>query len=289
MGNGRRDDMASFSSDGVRIAYIDTGGGTGGTASDTGGIATGTGGMATGTGGATGTGSGTEPVLLLHGFASSVRDNWVDPGWVDVLVQAGFRVIAMDNRGHGESEKLYDQAAYAAPIMAEDARRLLDHLGLPRADVMGYSMGARITAFLALAHPGRVRSAIFAGLGGNMVRPMAGTGPIAAALEARSIDEVQNPTARTFRAFAERTGSDLKALAACIRGGRDPISREAIALLRCPVLVVAGSEDVIAGRPEDLAALIPGAEALTVPRRDHMRTVGDRVYKDGVLAFLRRQ
>jgi pimeloyl-ACP methyl ester carboxylesterase len=59
--------------------------------------------------------------------------------------------------------------------------------------------------------------------------------------------------------------------------------------LSCPVLVVTGSEDVIGGRAEDLAALIPGAEALTVPRRDHMRTVGDRVYKDGVLAFLRQR
>ena len=252
--------MPSFSSDGVEIAYIDTG--------------------------AAGHG---DPVLLIHGFASSVRDNWQDPGWVDFLAREGFRVVALDCRGHGESEKLYDPAAYGAQLMAEDARRLLDRLGMRRADVMGYSMGARIAAFLALAHPDRVRSAVFAGLGGNMVRPMAGTGPIAHALEASSIDEVANATARTFRAFAEKTGSDLKALAACIRGAREPLGRETIATLRCPVLVVTGSEDVIAGRAEELAALIPGAEALTVPRRDHMRTVGDRVYREGVLAFLRRR
>jgi pimeloyl-ACP methyl ester carboxylesterase len=249
--------MPSFSSDGLSIAYIDEGAG--------------------------------DPVLLIHGFASSIKDNWLDPGWVSFLTDNGFRAVAIDNRGHGNSEKLYDPAAYTAPLMAEDARRLLDHLGIPRADVMGYSMGARITAFLALAHTDRVRSAIFAGLGGNMVRPMAGTGPIAHALEANSIDDVANATARTFRAFAEKTGSDLKALAACIRGSRDPITREAVATISCPVLVVTGSEDVIGGRAEDLAALIPGAEALTVPRRDHMRTVGDRVYKDGVLAFLRRR
>src|SRR4029077_14089408 len=132
---------------------------------------------------------------------------------------------------HGESQKLYEPQAYEPSAMMEDARRLLDHLGIARADVMGYSMGARITAFLALAHPERVRSAIFGGLGANMVRPMAGTGPIAAALEAASIDEVKNPTARTFRAFAERTGSDLKALAACIRGSRDPLTREMVASL----------------------------------------------------------
>jgi len=249
--------MPTFDSNGVRIAFIDEGAG--------------------------------KPIVLIHGFASSVKDNWTDPGWVGFLASNGFRVVAFDNRGHGESEKLYDTAAYGAPLMAEDARRLLDHLGIPRADVMGYSMGARITAFLALRHTERVRSAIFAGLGGNMVRPMAGTGPIAHALEAQSIDDVSNATARTFRAFAEKTGSDLKALAACIRGSREPITRDLVATIKCPVLVVTGSEDVIGGKAEDLAALIPGAEALTVPRRDHMRTVGDRVYKEGVLAFLRRR
>jgi pimeloyl-ACP methyl ester carboxylesterase len=249
--------MQTFDSAGVRIAFIDEGSG--------------------------------EPVVLIHGFASSVKDNWIDPTWTEFLTRNGFRVVAFDVRGHGMSEKLYQREAYGAPLMAEDARRLLDHLGIGRADVMGYSMGARITAFLALRHPDRVRSAIFAGLGGNMVRPMAGTGPIAHALEADSIDDVTNATARTFRAFAEKTGSDLKALAACIRSSREPITREMVATLEPPVLVVTGSEDVIGGRAEELAAMIPNAEALTVPRRDHMRTVGDRVYKDGVLAFLRRR
>jgi len=249
--------MSTFDSDGVRIAYIEEGAG--------------------------------DPILLIHGFASSIRDNWIDPTWIGFLTGHGFRVVAIDNRGHGQSEKLYDVAAYSPHLMAEDARRLLDHLGIQRADVMGYSMGARITAFLALAHPERVRSAIFAGLGGNMVRPMAGTGPIAHALEANSIDDVTNATARTFRAFAEKTGSDLKALAACIRASRDPLTREMVATLKPPVLVVTGSEDVIGGKAEELAALIPGAKALTIPRRDHMRTVGDRVYKDGVLAFLRKR
>lgn len=249
--------MQTFNSDRVRLAYIDEGQG--------------------------------EPVLLIHGFASSVRHNWIEPGWVKHLTSHGFRVIAYDNRGHGESEKLYDRALYAAPLMAEDARRLLDDLSIPRADVMGYSMGARITAFLALAHPQRVRSAVFGGLGGNMIRPMAGTGPIAHALEAASIDDVKNATARTFRAFAERTGGDLRALAECIRGSRDPITREMVGALACPVLVATGTEDVIGGGAEELAALIPGAEALPIPRRDHMLAVGDKVYKQGVLAFLQRR
>jgi pimeloyl-ACP methyl ester carboxylesterase len=122
-----------------------------------------------------------------------------------------------------------------------------------------------------------------------MVRGMAGTGPIAHALEAESIEQVTNPTARTFRAFAEQTKSDLKALAACIRSARDPLKAEDVARLTCPVLVAVGSDDVVGGSAEGLAALIPGAEALVIEGRDHMKAVGDRRYKDGVLAFLRRR
>lgn len=249
--------MKHFQSDGLDIAYLDQGAG--------------------------------DPVLLIHGFASNVKVNWVDTGWVRTLVEAGFRVIAFDNRGHGHSAKPHDAAVYGAPLMAEDARRLLDHLGIARADVMGYSMGARISAFLALRHPERVRSVVFGGLGGNMVRGMAGTGPIAHALEAASIDEVTNPTARTFRAFAEQTKSDLKALAACIRSSREPITAADIGRLGVPALVAVGGSDVIAGPAADLAALIPGGEALVIGDRDHMKAVGDKAYKEGVLAFLRHR
>jgi pimeloyl-ACP methyl ester carboxylesterase len=257
--------MQTFSSGGVRIAFVDESPGGGPSEGKA------------------------DPVLLIHGFASSVRYNWREPGWIAFLVKHGFRVIAIDSRGHGESDKLYDPSGYSGALMAEDARRLLDHLGIVRADVMGYSMGARISAFLALAHPERVRCAVFAGLAGNMVRPMAGTGPIAHALEADSIDDVTNATARTFRAFADKTGSDRRALAACIRGARAPLTREMVGQIACPTLVVAGGDDVIAGSADDLARLIPGAEALTIPRRDHMRTVGDRAYMEGVLDFLRRR
>jgi pimeloyl-ACP methyl ester carboxylesterase len=248
-----------FDSDGVSIAYLDEG------ARDA------------------------DPIVLVHGFASSIADNWINPGWVRVLVDAGYRVVALDNRGHGASQKLYTQDAYTTPTMAEDVRRLMDHLAIVRADVMGYSMGARMSAFLGLHHQRRVRSLIFGGLGINMVRGLAGTGPIAHALEADSIDDVINPTARTFRAFAEQTGSDLKALALCIRATRVPITAEMLQMLTCPVLVAVGTEDVIGGSATELAAIIPGAEALDILRRDHMRAVGDKVYKHGVLEFLGRR
>jgi pimeloyl-ACP methyl ester carboxylesterase len=249
--------MQTFDSDGIDIAFIDEGPRAG------------------------------DPVLLIHGFASNVKTNWIDPGWVSALSSGGYRVIAYDNRGHGESAKPHALEAYGAPLMAEDARRLLDHLQIARADVIGYSMGARIAAFLALAHRERVRSLVFGGLGINMVRGVAGTGPVARALEAESIDQVTNPTARTFRAFAEQTGSDLKALAACIRSSRAPITAEDLKRLACPVLVVVGELDVIGGSAQGLADLIPGARAVEIPRRDHMRSVGDRVFKEATIDFLK--
>jgi pimeloyl-ACP methyl ester carboxylesterase len=230
-----------------------------------------------------------DPVLLIHGFASNKEVNWLHPGWVSTLTRAGRRAIAIDNRGHGQSSKLYDPAAYHTAKMADDARALLDHLRLPRADVMGYSMGARITAFLAVEHPERVRSAVLGGLGIHLVDGVGLPQEIADALEAPSLEQVTDPQGRMFRAFAEQTKADLRALAACIRGSRQTLTREQAASIKVPVLVAVGTKDTVAGDPHALAALIPGAEVLEIPNRDHMLAVGDRVYKQGVLAFLEQR
>jgi pimeloyl-ACP methyl ester carboxylesterase len=226
------------------------------------------------------------PILLVHGFASTGRVNWWDTGWVKTLTEAGRMAITFDHRGHGESEKLYDPALYPAAEMAEDARRLLDHLGMPKADVMGYSMGARVSAFLSLNHPQRIRRAVFAGLASRMITGVGGSEAIARALEAPSREEVADPGARAFRIFAEQTKSDLKALAACIRSSRAKITAEELGKIALPVLVVAGEKDDVAGDVETLAKAIPGAKGVTLPGRNHMNAVGDRGYKDAVLAFL---
>jgi pimeloyl-ACP methyl ester carboxylesterase len=230
-----------------------------------------------------------EPIVLVHGFASNAQVNWVQPGWVATLTQSRRRVIAPDNRGHGASTRLYDPADYHTDRMAADVVALLDHLGLARADLLGYSMGARICAFLASAHPARVRSAVLGGLGIRLVDGVGLPDSIAAALEAPSLAAVSDPQGRTFRAFAEQTSGDLAALAACIRGSRQVLSRGEAAAIRVPVLVAVGTRDPIAGSPHELAALIPGAEALDIPGRDHMLAVGDKAFKAGALAFLGRR
>jgi pimeloyl-ACP methyl ester carboxylesterase len=230
-----------------------------------------------------------EPILLIHGFASSHRINWVDPRWVATLTKAGRRTIVFDNRGHGQSEKLYDPEAYATPVMARDAANLLAELGIRHADVMGYSMGARIGAFLALQQPELVRSLALGGLGAHLVDGVGLPLGIANAMEAPSLDALSDPMQRMFRAFADQNRSDLRALAACIRGSRQTLSREEVAEIGCPSLVAVGTADVVAGDAHALAAMLPNGAALDIPGRDHNRAVGDRVYKEGVLAFLAAQ
>ena len=231
-----------------------------------------------------------DPIILIHGFASSKNVNWVYPTWVSELRKNGRRVIALDNRGHGESAKLYDPAEYSIPTMADDVLALMNHLGISQADMMGYSMGGRMTAWLGLNQPQRLRSAILGGIGiGGLIE---GTGPgesVAEALEAPRLDDVTDAVGRTFRAFADQTRSDRRALAACLRGTRDLMTKEQAARIDVPVLIAVGSADDVAGSAQALGDIIPGSEVLDIPNRDHMRAVGDKVYKAGVLDFLSRR
>lgn len=112
---------------------------------------------------------------------------------------------------------------------------------------------------------------------------------MAKALEAPSLDDVTDPVGRTFRAFADQTRSDRRALAACLRGTRDLMTKEEAARIDVPVLIAVGSTDDVAGSASALGAIISGSEVLDIPGRDHMRAVGDKVYKTGVLDFLSRR
>lgn len=228
------------------------------------------------------------PVLCIHGFASSGKVNWIDTGWVETLVGAGYTAITLDNRGHGASEKPHDPEAYYPAQMAEDALALLDHLGIERAALLGYSMGARIAAFLAFSHPERLAAAIFGGMGMNLVNGLTDGNDIIAGLRAPSLADLTHPTARQFRIFADHTGSDREALAACMETSRQPMARADVRRIDIPVLVAVGEADEMAGPPDQLAELLPKGEAFLIPRRDHMRATGDAKFKEAALAFLGR-
>lgn len=226
------------------------------------------------------------PVLCIHGFASSGKVNWIDTGWTETLTSAGYRAITLDNRGHGDSDKPYDPELYYPQQMAADALALLDHLGIERAAILGYSMGARISAFLAYEHPERVACAIFGGMGMNLINGLSDGNDIIAGLRAPALAGLTHPTARQFRIFAEHTGADREALAACMETSRQPMARADVRRINVPVLVAVGEADAMAGSPDALAELLPQGEAFVIPKRDHMRATGDKAFKTAALAFL---
>jgi len=249
--------MKSFTHDGTTIAYLDEGAG--------------------------------DPVVLVHGFASNKEVNWVFPGWIGPLKEAGFRVIALDNRGHGASTKYYETERYHIPEMTKDVIALLDHLKIAKADFVGYSMGARISAYAASHYPARVRSATLGGMGINLTRNVSSGDTVARALEADKREQVTDKIGLDFRKFAEQTKSDLKALAALSRSHQRTVPREDTARIRVPVLIVVGTKDDIAGSGPELSELIPDSKFVALEDRDHMRTVGDTKFKQAVIDFLRER
>jgi pimeloyl-ACP methyl ester carboxylesterase len=226
------------------------------------------------------------PILLIHGFGSSGRINWLDTGWVETLSKAGYQPITLDNRGHGASRKIYDPKLYFAHEMADDAARLLDHLGHAAVPVIGYSMGARISAFLCLRHPQRVTCAVLGGMGANLSTGLENSEEIIEALLAESLDEVKGRAGRMFRIFADQSKSDRAALAACMVSSREPMAVADIGRITTPILVAVGEDDDMAGDPRALADLLPNAEAFVIPRRNHMLATGDAKFKAEALRFL---
>ncbi len=227
-----------------------------------------------------------EPILLIHGFASNHFVNWVSPGWVKTLRDGGYRVIALDNLGHGQSGKSHDPKDYFPVEMAADAVALLDHLHIEHAHVMGYSMGARITAFLARDYPERVRSIILGGLGLGMVEGVGEWDEIAEALRAPDPSTVTGERPKMFRTFADQTKSDRLALAACIETSRTLLTAEDMGRIAVPALVAVGTKDDIAGKPQPLAEMMPQGQSFEIEGRDHMLSVGDRTFKKRALEFL---
>lgn len=229
------------------------------------------------------------PIVLIHGFGSGRNQNWRSPGWYETLTGAGCSVLALDCRGHGESDKPHAVSAYEEMTMMGDVLLVMDAAGHSSATVMGYSMGGYMTVRLMHEAPERVERAIVAGVGGvYFTRDNGWRAMIADGILAES-DTALSSVQRMFRDFARQPGKDPVALAACMRSPRASLSADQLASLRTPALVVCGGSDEVSGPPEPLAAALGNARAAVAPNRDHMRTVGDKLYKQAVLEFLGRQ
>lgn len=238
-----------------------------------------------------------DTILLVHGFTSNRTENWRRLGWYGTLERKGMRILALDCRGHGESDKPHDPSSYDRAKMVGDLFALLDHAGVARVDALGFSMGARLLLAAALSDQSRFKTLILGGIGGRTLglegdeQAARGTGgarpSIAEALLAEDVASVSDPIARSFRIFADEQGEDRVALAACSRAQQgSPATREALSQIEIPTLVIAGARDDLAGSPAVLAAEIPGARSVVIPGCDHFSAIPHALFKAAVIDFL---
>jgi pimeloyl-ACP methyl ester carboxylesterase len=223
------------------------------------------------------------PLVVVHGFASDYRLNWVGTRWQEALTTAGFRVFGLDCRGHGYSDKPHDRASYDIRLMARDVTRLMEIAKLESAGYLGYSMGARIGVQLILDFPELVKRAVLGGIG------MSGAIPKADAIAEAFLrgEPTDDPIAQTFYRFASaRPTNDLKALAACITGLQPQWEPAKLSAIRTPILVVVGDRDELAPDAPELVELMPSSRLVTIPGRDHMGVVPAREFKQAAIDFL---
>lgn len=226
-----------------------------------------------------------EPVLCVHGFASSCRDNWVDTGWVRDLTRAGFRVIGVDQRGHGASDKPHDPRAYSMTSFVADLLTVLDTYLIDDVRYVGYSLGARVGWQFTVDAPEHVTSAVLGGIPDG--RPLARLQIEQARAYADEGIPVEDPVTRNYVTLAERVaGNDLRALVALAEGMRlgdaDPDPARPPAQ---PILFATGSEDAILERSRALAAAAPGGTFEEIPGRHHFNTPGSRVFRQSAVSF----
>jgi pimeloyl-ACP methyl ester carboxylesterase len=231
------------------------------------------------------------PVVLVHGFGSSKEQNWKSTGWYGSLTEAGFSVLAIDNRGHGESDKPHDPLLYHHDRMAEDVATVMDAAGIAAAPYVGYSMGGLIGLRFLAHFPDRVSRLALGGVGENYLKGPRVSDPerrdlIADALLTEDKASITDPRARMFRDFSEQPGKDRLALAACMRAMTGPLPLGVLQSFLKPILVVDGDQDFIAGPSGPLAAIFPHGSAAIVPGRDHMSAVGARPTRQAVVDFL---
>jgi pimeloyl-ACP methyl ester carboxylesterase len=225
-------------------------------------------------------------MLLVHGFASNRQEAWRRTGWYAALETRGRRIIALDLRGHGESDRPHDPARYGRERLVSDLIGLLAHVGVGRADVFGYSMGARLALSLALAAPQSVDHLILGGVGGRLLESAPRDDRMGAAMEADDPASIAEPLLQSFRQFADEQGEDRLALAAFTRAASEQFAASDLAAVRSPTLVVAGARDALAGDVEVLADAIPGARAITLAGCDHFNAIPHGLLKAAVFDFL---
>jgi len=219
------------------------------------------------------------PVVLVHGWGGSFASTWQDNGFTELLRDAGRTVIGVDLLGHGTAPKPHDPQAYA-----DLTARVVEALPDSPVDAVGFSLGAMTLLRLATQEPQRFHRLVLSGIGKSVFETDdTTTRRIVAALEGDG--DPDDNLARMFVQYAGQTGNDLGALTAVMKRARTPMTRESLAAVTCPTLVVIGDRD-FAGPGEPLAEALPNATLRTLRNVDHFATPEAFGFIDATLEFL---
>ncbi|MFX1345421.1 MAG: alpha/beta fold hydrolase [Promethearchaeota archaeon] len=240
------------------------------------------------------------PVLLIHGFASSMELNWKQRGWIEALKDS-YQIILIDLRGHGKSDKPHENSYYGQKV-SDDVIKLMEHLSIEKANLFGYSMGAYITYRLVLTKPEFIISAILGGFVLNLMHNEKERSNYRErskrnieAFKAESIEDIKDPRARAFREYAELRHNDLLAMAAVSSGslkersetmGSPSQIEESLKQIKLPIMTVVGSNETLPGDKTLIAQLVPDACHFQIQGKDHLTVVSDPKFHMVVKAFL---
>ncbi|WP_414685092.1 MULTISPECIES: alpha/beta fold hydrolase [unclassified Microbacterium] len=226
-------------------------------------------------------------VVVVHGFASSARDTWVLTGWVRQLTQAGYRVLALDQRGHGLSEKPHQADQYGIRTLATDVETVMDAYLVDDAFYLGYSLGARVGWEVVRDLPQRIGRAVLGGVPDGIPLARLDLDQVRGYLEDGT--PVADPTTQNYITLTERVpGNDLRALVALAEGLRSSrmIDPDPSNAPEAPILFATGSKDAIIEGSRALAEAAPQGRFFEIPDRNHFNAPGSRAFKEAALAFL---
>ena len=225
-----------------------------------------------------------DTVVVVHGFASSTRDNWVATGWVRDLLAAGYRVLGIDQRGHGRSDKPHDWRSYGIRTLVGDIETVLDTYLIDSAFYVGYSLGARVGWEVVQQLDGRIERVVLGGVPDGI--PLARLDLDQVREYVESAIPVRHAVTQNYIRLVERVqGNDVRALLALAEAMRiegDPVLTRTP---RQPVLFATGSLDAIIEGSRALAAACPQGRFVEIPDRHHFNAPGSRVFRAAALEF----
>lgn len=234
-----------------------------------------------------------EPVILVHGIAVSFKYNFSNFSWVDKLTDNNMRVVGLDLRAHGLSDKPLDPSSYGTHNLTSDILAVMDELKIKRASIIGYSLGSALTLHLIHSHPDRFSRAVLVATGDSLFGLTSSS-----ALKQSSIDLFLAISSDTYPHhlpehiaaywnFVNQSGANRQALLALLKGDTQHLSIEDISSIDTPTMIISGGKDLVLGQGVKLAEKLPESVYLEFKEADHFSLAAITDVKNAIVDFLR--